>query len=1012
MGFWWRLAEWLGFERPGNGPQFEIDGGSIPAEIFGLPSYQSAIGPVSAVTRREAIQVPAVKKGRDLIAGAIGTVPFRLLDTDNVEHVSTLLTQPERNRARSITMTKLVEDLLFEDHAYWWTRERNFNRFPTYVWRVDPKATIDRDGYLHVAMPDGTEAKVPPADYIVFESPTEGVLSAGARAIRTWLKLASAVDRYADSPRPQGWFTPRPEADPDQGDVQTFLDDWQKARQDGVDAYVPGVVDYHTTQWDPAQLQLVEGRKQAVIEIAECMGVDPEDLGVSTTSRTYQNGQQRRIDKINDTLGMYVSAIQDRLSMPDITPRGYRVEADFNGFLRADDLSRFQAYDLGVKLGIFDRYAVAEREGLPRPTFTMPTQPALPAPATDDANSLRQSSLETQQTEPPARHNVAFDGDSAQTFSFDTEATRTTFSVDQQSRTISGLAVPYGVVATKNGRRYQFSQGSLTWSDPSRIKLHIQHDHSQAVGKATVLDDRQDGLYATFQVARTAEGDRALVLAADGVYDGLSIGLANDAQFSERGGVHHSAPGNALREISLTPDPAFDSARVSAVVAEADSGRTEMHPEGCHCHECALPNSTTRYVAPQPPANQPPAPPQFDMGQLVQAFQAWAANQTQPPAGAGGPEVINPAEGATGVQVTEASPYRFDRSGALVKGTHDFATDLRTGMDRQNPDPAAYERALGFIQRHIFSAPITAAPQGPLDFAAVVTGDVAALNPNVQRPDLYVTQREFVFPLWEAIRKGTLDEITPMVVPKWSSHSALVAAHSQDVEPGEGTFVATSETVTPGAVSGKVRITRELWDQGGPAASAFIWQKMVYEYNKALEAIAVTELEAESPGATITVTANGSAYGSFTQAGDATSVASFESAIADLQYVATGNTFTSLALQQDLYRLFARATDTTGRKLYPMFGPVNANGQVTPRFAKMAIAGVEGYPVTSLAAPSNALSNSYLFDPESIFAVASVPQRLEFEWQVRSLELAIWGYRVVEVIDNPGIRRVAYDPGV
>ena len=413
--------------------------------------------------------------------------------------------------------------------------------------------------------------------------------------------------------------------------------------------------------------------------------------------------------------------------------------------------------------------------------------------------------------------------------------------------------------------------------------------------------------------------------------------------------------------------------------------------------------------------------PQFDMGQFAQAFQAYLAANPAAPAGAQGPEVINPADGATGVpggtvEVSEPEPYRFDR-GQLVAGTHDFAADLRAAS--QN-DPAARDRALGFIQEHVFTAPITSAPDGPVrttadqgeQFAIIPVANVAALNPNIQRPDLYVDQRQFVFPLWEAIRKGTLDEITPMNVPKWSSHSALVAAHVEDTEPAEGQFSATSETITPGAVSGKVRLSRELWDQGGPAASALIWQKMVYEYNKALEAIAWTELEAESPGATITVTANGSAYGSFTQAGDATSVGSFEAAVADLQYVATGNEFTSLALQQDLYRLFSRATDSTGRKLYPMFGPVNANGQVSPRFARLAVAGLEGYPVTSAAAPSAAASNSYLFDPDAVYAVASAPQRLEFQWQVRSVELAIWGYRVVEVIDNPGIRRVTYDPGV
>jgi phage head maturation protease len=105
------------------------------------------------------------------------------------------------------------------------------------------------------------------------------------------------------------------------------------------------------------------------------------------------------------------------------------------------------------------------------------------------------------------------------------------------------LQVPYGVTARRNGCLYQFSRGSLAWADPSRVKLLIQHDRSQAIGRAVSMDDRPEGLFATFQVVRTPEGDRALVLAEDGVYHGLAIGLTDQAQFSTCGGVWHSGEG-------------------------------------------------------------------------------------------------------------------------------------------------------------------------------------------------------------------------------------------------------------------------------------------------------------------------------------------------------------------------------------------------------------------------------------------------------------------------------------
>lgn len=343
---------------------------------MGLEQWSSPVNPVAKVSRKQAIQVPAIKRGRDIIAGSIGSLPFRMYDMDNVDHVSNLLSQPERHNPRSVTMTNLIEDILFEGEGWWWTTERDWRNFPTFVMRLEPPVEPDERGYVHITL-NGEERVIPPQDLIRFPSPTEPVLYAGARAIRTWLKLSVTVDNYADVPMPAGYFTPKNEQwDPSPAEIGDFLDEWEKARREHSTGYIPGLVDFETVQLNPEQLQLVEARREAVIELSEVLGIDPEDLGISTTTRTYQNVQDRRLGRLNDTLGMYVSAVQERLSMFDITPRGYTVRADWAGFLRADDLARYQAYQLAVNLGVIDRYDIAKREGLPRPLFEAPTAPA------------------------------------------------------------------------------------------------------------------------------------------------------------------------------------------------------------------------------------------------------------------------------------------------------------------------------------------------------------------------------------------------------------------------------------------------------------------------------------------------------------------------------------------------------------------------------------------------------------------------------------------------------------
>jgi hypothetical protein len=137
-----------------------------------------------------------------------------------------------------------------------------------------------------------------------------------------------------------------------------------------------------------------------------------------------------------------------------------------------------------------------------------------------------------------------------------------------------------------------------------------------------------------------------------------------------------------------------------------------------------------------------------------------------------------------------------------------------------------------------------------------------------------------------------------------------------------------------------------------------------------------------------------------------------EAAIADLNFVAGGNTFDYAASHANLYKKLAAAVDSTGRKLLPMYGPTNANGQARSRFASLDVAGVEFDPVPSLGAASTATSSSYLLDTTCVHLWNSAPQRLEFQYRVAYVDLAIWGYVATAISDLTGVREVTYDPTV
>ena len=66
----------------------------------------------------------------------------------------------------------------------------------------------------------------------------------------------------------------------------------------------------------------------------------------------------------------------------------------------------------------------------------------------------------------------------------------------------------------------------------------------------------------------------------------------------------------------------------------------------------------------------------------------------------------------------------------------------------------------------------------------------------------------------------------------------------------------------------------------------------------------------------------------------------------------------------------------------------------------------------SLGAASSANGNSYLVDTSSVHLWNSAPQRLEFQYRVAYVDLAIWGYSAEAVSDLAGVRRLKYDPVV
>lgn len=136
-------------------------------------------------------------------------------------------------------------------------------------------------------------------------------------------------------------------------------------------------------------------------------------------------------------------------------------------------------------------------------------------------------------------------------------------------RTISGIAVPYDIEQRISGQLVEvFRKGAFAdvVRAPFRVKLLRGHDaKAMPLGRATMLKETDQGLYAEMRVSQTRAGDEVLELIKDGALDQLSIGFMPLKNRKRDDGVIERIKAH-LAEISLVTFGAYgELATVSGV---------------------------------------------------------------------------------------------------------------------------------------------------------------------------------------------------------------------------------------------------------------------------------------------------------------------------------------------------------------------------------------------------------------------------------------------------------------
>lgn len=565
-----------------------------------------------------------------------------------------------------------------------------------------------------------------------------------------------------------------------------------------------------------------------------------------------------------------------------------------------------------------------------------------------------------------------------------------TFAADTATRTLTGLLLPFGQVSrpaldrtTGRAGRYTFAAGSVTLPDPSDVVLNYGHDGESLngqVGIATQLWAEDDGIHATFRIAKTPEGDRVLALAEDRILRYFSAEVGGD--FDDRDGVRHARTpdGAAITGAAVVRQPAFAGAHITDVAASAaDTTTREEPPVGDE--------STTETAA-------------FGEAQGL-ALQEQVRGLSEQLAAMR--DITIPVGPGERVQVREEPIYRFAGTEPAPSG-HDFAVDL---LAAARGDQAAFARLQAFTTEE---AEARANPE------FVTTANVGTVNQPTYRPDMFVGQAPTPkSPMYDTFRKGALTNVTPFFWTKLDRVNTTVGVrdHVEGVEPNPDNLVtATGTTVTPTAVSGKVHITREVADQGGnPLVSGLIKAEFDRSFDIALEQKTGALIQA-SFAAMTSLTAAIAAGASGITAGRA-----IEAGLVDLQFLPDGARFTKLFGQQDLYTALTQAIlprfsgDTIGEKAYPIINPQNRDGVQGEKYSFIDLAGYRMEPAASLGAKSTNFSNSLVADPSAVHVWNSGLTRLDkLQEKVEGWDVGVFAYFAGVVYDITGLRKIAYDP--
>ena len=356
----------------------KIDAQYAPAimdSAYGYGYFSTATSNVGlgVLPRDMAMQVPAVARCRNLIAGVIASLDLELYKKSTGEELAkpVWLDQPDIRQPRSVTMAWSIDSLIMYGICFWRVTSQyaDDGRPSGFEWVANNRVTTTTNEFgtqVEFYTVDGARCPMSGIGSLVtFQGLTNGVLITASRTIQAALDLEKAASVAAATPMPTGYIK-NTGADLPEQQISGLLGSWKAARQSRSTAYLTSTLSYETTGFSPKDMMYNEASQYLATQIARAMNVPAYMISADmNNSMTYQNILDGRKEFVAYSLQPFISAIENRLSMNDITANGNIVKfAVDDTFLRADPLQRLAVTEKLLTLGLIDVNQAKEMEDL------------------------------------------------------------------------------------------------------------------------------------------------------------------------------------------------------------------------------------------------------------------------------------------------------------------------------------------------------------------------------------------------------------------------------------------------------------------------------------------------------------------------------------------------------------------------------------------------------------------------------------------------------------------------